>query len=1045
MTSGSEPTKTAVILTALDVETRAVLRHVKARAEETVQGTVFHIGKAEGWNIAVAEAGAGNASAAALTERAINHFRPRIALFVGVAGGVKDVALGDVVVGTKVYLYESGRDTVSEFKPRPNVRNGAHSIEQRGRALQQGDDWRERLDPLLNHDTPNVFVGAIAAGEKVVASKRAATAKFLKTSYSDTLAVEMEGRGFLEGVHINASVEGNVIRGISDLLSGKRNADRSGSQIRAADAASAVAFAILAGLNGLDYRRTLQVKNILEASVDYGHFEKAELDRILQREREEASIDRTLCGQGPPMNRVASDQLLIKYPAGAVVFAPSGYGKSTLCRRVLLQGIQEHQRARRAKLPFDVPLPDLEQSQVSVIDFMQKRLSAHCPGVTTQSLMTMLRKEGATLLCDGFDRTTPSFQKRAAFELGELRRDYPLVQLFVFSRAAFKPSLSLPSLELLALTDGQVRELEDLILSDGNARWFSIIHLMTPTLRALCDNPLLLRQLLGYWKRENDFPKKIEFLFRSWLNNVLETEPSDHVSTIWRERALTLLAQATLDAPTALTNALALLDRNNIPADVLNELIGCDALRVDGAAVQVCHEALADYLRAAALASKSNDEVLAFLPELSIPVDSFFPVLLMAQLRTRELQSVFWKRLSAAGLDRYLDALRYRFDLSGELEGLDSFTLSRHFLEDLLEGIETPLSSFFPDLQKTVIGNLADDATATLAVTGMVRARPAAIGYKLHALEHGQDRVTVATAEPPGVLRSVNLDMSRYRIDCARPLGMTLLRDTVLGAIKHQQLKGGPRWAAERLIGRVRYLAEQNGFPLGLTDTYDELDTVLRPLSDRWVGSRSLFEDERFPIQSLLDDIAILRADGQTALDPWWLRLGWDDAAASQTDETVQRLLNEEYRRAQLVYREIVQASFPIMTDSVSYFAAFPVRWSFTLPTGVQSPQYRGACWRSSPVASWDDAGADVAFGDNAAIATAEDWEDIRNALSALGRTDSRIPQYTGSMAFLPCHDGRQWSGHFDGATPVTHQICAWLKEEVERLFTALPGSDDAF
>jgi nucleoside phosphorylase len=250
MIAANQPAKTAIILTALDVETRAVLRHVKDRAEVAVQGTVFHTGEAEGWKIAVAEVGAGNTSAAALAERAINHFRPSVALFVGVAGGVKDVALGDVVVGTKVYLYESGRDTASEFKPRPDVRNGAHSIEQRGRALRQRDDWRQRLDASLNHGMPNVFVGAIAAGEKVVASKRAATARFLSKSYSDTLAVEMEGRGFLEGVHINPPVEGSVIRGISDLLSGKRNADKSGSQIRAADAASAVAFEILAGLNG---------------------------------------------------------------------------------------------------------------------------------------------------------------------------------------------------------------------------------------------------------------------------------------------------------------------------------------------------------------------------------------------------------------------------------------------------------------------------------------------------------------------------------------------------------------------------------------------------------------------------------------------------------------------------------------------------------------------------------------------------------------------------------------------------------------------------
>ena len=40
------------------------------------------------------------------------------------------------------------------------------------------------------------------------------------------------------------------MRGISDLLSGKPRADKAGSQQRAADAASAVAFEILSGLGG---------------------------------------------------------------------------------------------------------------------------------------------------------------------------------------------------------------------------------------------------------------------------------------------------------------------------------------------------------------------------------------------------------------------------------------------------------------------------------------------------------------------------------------------------------------------------------------------------------------------------------------------------------------------------------------------------------------------------------------------------------------------------------------------------------------------------
>ena len=241
---------TVVIVTALEAETRAVLRQLGQHAVETVNGTGFFRGRFDGWNVAVVEARPGNAGAAAIAVRAIQHYNPDIALFVGVAGGIKDVVIGDVVVATKVYGYESGKDTAKGFQTRPDVQNTAHELEQRARVIRQQDGWKKRLDPSIQHDSASIFVAPIAAGEKVVASKKAATATLIKEHYGDAVAVEMEGSGFLKGVHINHPTQGCVIRGISDLLSGKASADKAGSQHRAADAASAAAFEMLSGLNG---------------------------------------------------------------------------------------------------------------------------------------------------------------------------------------------------------------------------------------------------------------------------------------------------------------------------------------------------------------------------------------------------------------------------------------------------------------------------------------------------------------------------------------------------------------------------------------------------------------------------------------------------------------------------------------------------------------------------------------------------------------------------------------------------------------------------
>lgn len=102
--------RSVVIVTALDLETKAVLRHLRDWRDDVVeQGTVFYTGTFQKWDVAMVETGPSNVGVAAIAARAFGLFRPEIALFVGVGGGVKDVSLGDVVVATKVYGYEGGK------------------------------------------------------------------------------------------------------------------------------------------------------------------------------------------------------------------------------------------------------------------------------------------------------------------------------------------------------------------------------------------------------------------------------------------------------------------------------------------------------------------------------------------------------------------------------------------------------------------------------------------------------------------------------------------------------------------------------------------------------------------------------------------------------------------------------------------------------------------------------------------------------------------------------------------------------------------------
>src|SRR5260370_29579971 len=246
----TSPTCQVIILTALPVEFRAVVAHLQ-ETQEIIhpQGTIYRVGSFVGnhgpLRVAVAQIGMGGGSAAVETERAIHFFRPHLSLFVGIAGGLKDVRLGDVVAATKVYAYESGK-AGHTFEPRPEVWRASYPLEQRARQEVSDEAWQARLNSPLPDPVPRAHIGALAAGEKGLASTQSAVYTQIKATYGDTLAVEMEGHGFLQAVHVNHDMHGLVIRRISDLIDNKADADAGGSQIRAARHAAAFAFQVLA-------------------------------------------------------------------------------------------------------------------------------------------------------------------------------------------------------------------------------------------------------------------------------------------------------------------------------------------------------------------------------------------------------------------------------------------------------------------------------------------------------------------------------------------------------------------------------------------------------------------------------------------------------------------------------------------------------------------------------------------------------------------------------------------------------------------------------
>ena len=222
-----------LVVTALGLEYNAVAdRLSERRAVVHPQGSRYETGIWKGVAVAVAECGAGNTAAALECERALHFFRPAALVFVGIAGGLKDVALGDVVLASKIYAYESGKADKT-FLTRPSMFTADYALLQTAKLLARSAEYDFRC-----------FVGPIAAGEKVVSSVQSNEFAFIKEHYGDSLAVEMEGYGFLHAGYANA-IPCLVVRGISDLIADKGVSDASGSQPIAADHASQMAFRLI--------------------------------------------------------------------------------------------------------------------------------------------------------------------------------------------------------------------------------------------------------------------------------------------------------------------------------------------------------------------------------------------------------------------------------------------------------------------------------------------------------------------------------------------------------------------------------------------------------------------------------------------------------------------------------------------------------------------------------------------------------------------------------------------------------------------------------
>lgn len=326
----SDPVLRVLVVTALQVESTAVRRHL--RAFRRVQGGAPAMpdlgGRISSWTFAgdqglvevgLYEVGRGNVSTAAATTEATSAMKPDVAVFVGVGGALKRAPLGDVVAVDKAINPQWGKeDRKKGLISRTQAENSSPYLVELARTVAGDRAWSRRLQ--RRRPGARAIVEAAASTDVVVANRRSHTARLIAKVASEAEVVEMEGLGFLHAAN-RAHCHAIVVRGTSDGQNDKEAMDRAGGQQTAAENAAAFAFELIGQIRpvGLPGRRTPAPDQPGEALVSaappmWPQLCQAELEALRDDDPKVAQLVRRAVGDTPRYEDPALRQLLVKTP-----------------------------------------------------------------------------------------------------------------------------------------------------------------------------------------------------------------------------------------------------------------------------------------------------------------------------------------------------------------------------------------------------------------------------------------------------------------------------------------------------------------------------------------------------------------------------------------------------------------------------------------------------------------------------------------------------------------------------------------------------------
>ncbi len=211
-------------------------------SQETLDGagTIYEVGFFGPWQVALTEIDLGGPSVAAEVVSAVEFFSPELVVTIGIASGLRDVRIGDVVAATKIYGYEYWElHEEYSFEALSEHWESSYAALQRARAEARKGNWQEHLELDDNARVFRALAGPVAVGKGVATATALSPADYVRSLFLDAVAFEKEGTALLTAV-TGSGPHMLFIRGISELTEEKAESEPPDPQLAARNAAAFV-------------------------------------------------------------------------------------------------------------------------------------------------------------------------------------------------------------------------------------------------------------------------------------------------------------------------------------------------------------------------------------------------------------------------------------------------------------------------------------------------------------------------------------------------------------------------------------------------------------------------------------------------------------------------------------------------------------------------------------------------------------------------------------------------------------------------------------